>query len=306
MVFPVHMDDVVCVRANPKGRTMSKTNTNLESVLFSRRFSGQLVLTLTAGLVGLIIADLLFVILYPDFSDALNFAVNVDREGNYATWFNCTIDLLVGLAAWGIAWISANHLTLGEARTNVRAWTATGFVFVYLGMDDASQIHERFGAQARKLIETHFTGLVSDGSVFWEYRWFMWIPVFTILGCVIAFYLFRLFRQTIWKAKRAKWLVIAGMLLLASNPLTEVVETQFTLPAKGVQESASTIQAANPVDMVRLKILTLIQESTEMAGVIFILFGFLLYGEFLLHTVGTRLSLPYCPLSPHEGQNQSC
>jgi hypothetical protein len=282
-------DDLGLIVRTEKDRAMVSSNRSLEASLFDRRFIKWVAGVLVALLGLLVIGDVLFVIVWPEASNFVSFQVNVDNEGNWSTWFNSTIDLFVGVAAFIVAWLKSREPRAPGRRYDVMGWILSGCVFVLLGMDDASQLHDSFSAVVANAIYAVRIGI----PIVQELRYYMWIPLLGIPGIAVTVLMGIFFYRNLWRVPAARWLALAGIVLFLSNPVVEVFESKIILDTN--PESIEELYFTDLTAWRTLQVLTLIQETTEIGAVICFLIGFMLFGG---HLVGNEVTGPEAlPLS---------
>lgn len=257
-----------------------KRNESLERAIFDSCFIKRTAFLLVAGVVILIGSNILFKIwLRPEWW-AFMFQINLDGEGNLATWYNSTLFLLVSMVAFVLAWMVQSQ-TPGrtEARVDVIGWLFTGVVFLYLAVDDAAQIHDIFSVTIKNVLEWSAIPVLS------ELGWYSWIPVYVFLGVGSIVVMFVFFRRNIWKVRRATLLVLLGVFLFALNPVTEILENNRVDLLPEIKDGPSLGQQLlefNHEVWVEFQILIMIEESSEMLGAICFLIAFLSFGEHLV------------------------
>ncbi len=116
--------------------------------------------------------------------------LDITLEANLATWFSSTQLLVTGLVA-------ACLVRLRRAqglRNSWMGWTVLAVFFIYMGIDDAAQIHERLATvTADALKESESESLVTEAvRGFRSYYWqLLFLPVFGALGLFMMVFLFR-------------------------------------------------------------------------------------------------------------------
>lgn len=271
---------------------MNPSDHSLEAAIFNRRFIKWVAGVLATLSALLVVGDVLFVIIWPEASNFIGFQVNVDNEGNWSTWFNSTIDLFVGLAAFSVAWLRIREPRTPGQRYDVVGWILAGCVFVYLAIDDAAQLHDAFASILANAI--YAVGLAIP--LVQRLRYYMWIPLLGIPGIVVIVGMAIFFRRNLWRVPAARWLALAGVVLFLSNPVTEVIESKLIL-----DKNPPSIEALYQTDLSAwrtLQILTLIQETTEVSAVICFLAGFLTFGESLVRNFEASREITPVPAKP--------
>jgi hypothetical protein len=206
--------------------------------------------------------------------------VDVDNEANWTTWFNTNLDELAGVAAILIAWLVSRQP--GHKRRDVIGWLLVGSVFLYIGMDDAAQIHEYMaGDVIGKLVGWvgQFVHLAA-----WM-RWYLWIPLLGIPGVIVFYFVMEFLRRNLWPIRWARWLSIIALALFLSNFVTEGLESRITAPTVDTEAPRFYDQLIDTDHQawLTLKLITLAQEVTEMTGAVLFMASFMLFGESLLN-----------------------
>ncbi|MEZ4637554.1 MAG: hypothetical protein R2856_21810 [Caldilineaceae bacterium] len=200
---------------------------SLEETIFSNRFIARTVAVTLTALVLIVIGHLVFVILFPYSPLFIRFQVNVDQEGNFVTWWNSTLNLAAGIAAFLIAWLLARRPK--DNRRSNRAWIAMGAMLVYIGIDDAAQIHEHtYGIFARV---NAFLGQWVPYIL--EIGWYLWIPVLGIPAVILLLIVAKAIYKDLQANRTALILFGCGIVLLLTNPITEYVQAK-KLPARSL------------------------------------------------------------------------
>ncbi len=169
--------------------------------------------------------------------------INITYETNLPTFFSFCIDFLTGITA---LLLYQEHRKFG--------WLATGIFFLYMGFDDALQIHEYLGS--------YFGDAFLKGG-FVSYYWQVFFdPFFAVVGGLIFLFL-------VWQFKEAgcKWCIVllfAGYLCYAIAVGLDYYE--------GLDTDLSWL-----MDFLRMKhravihLMRATEEYIEMAGAVMIL-----------------------------------
>lgn len=111
--------------------------------------------------------------------EALTILVDLDTEANLPTLFN------VLLFYFGAALF---FLHAREAFTQAaHGWKVMAWVFLFLGMDEGAQIHEKFVLVTKRVLETF------AGDRFGGWLHYTWVIPYALAMVVLAAYLFRWF-----------------------------------------------------------------------------------------------------------------
>jgi hypothetical protein len=259
---------------------MAKPTQSLESAIFNRILIRRLLWTLTGLMVLLIIAHVVLnIVLYDGTPGSISRAVDVDAEGNLATWFDSTLDMLAGFGAFALAWLVHQQPDISSRRSRVLGWILVGCVLFYLGVDDASSLHEAIAGAVGNMVSR--TDL--SNSPLEQVKWQLWIVVLGIPGIVILALVWRFFYRNIWHLRRPRWFVSIAVALLLLNPFQEVVEGR-ALSSAGYDAPPGypVLYQEDRDTWLLLSLLTTAQEAGEILSVIFFLGAFLYIGESLL------------------------
>lgn len=250
----------------------------LEEALVSPVFIRRLTVGLLVFVALLMVANLLLIVAFPNIlPGAVKDLIDVDTEGNGATWVNSTLFMAVALSIWLVAALAyVKKQAMAASRRTLLGWLVISAVFVYLSIDDAAQLHEAVARNTGKILDFLH---VTDSTIL-SFSPFLWIPLLGIPGIVIMLWMLRFFYIHIWNVRAARNMLVIGALLLLSNPLTELPESRINA-ANGLQP-LPVLQQTNHDAWVQLKLLTITQEATEFAAPVFFIAGFLLMGQSIL------------------------
>lgn len=217
----------------------------------------RVILVCLACEVLLVALDLLFNVLDLAGDRSVRRIFNIAREQSLPTWFASTQAVLVGAVALSAAW-------LAEGRRRRWGWTAVGLFFIYVGADDAAEIHERVGsALGRATAEGGSTWRDSFPSFAWQ----LFIAPLLAVGLLFSV----LFS---WLQSRAGssrvWIVVAVACFGLSQGLDFL---------EGIDSLESTYESLAEEFDVRVYVVThtlkLIEEYLEMVGTTGFLAAFL-------------------------------
>jgi len=120
--------------------------------------------------------------------------VDITLEANIPTWFSSTQAIVTGIIA-----LLIGHIRKQQAeRKKMTGWYLTGLFFIYLGIDDAAQIHERVSTFINDVVkEGSSNGLISSlVDMFPSYHWqVLFLPVFIIAGVIMLVFIFSELKQ---------------------------------------------------------------------------------------------------------------
>lgn len=263
---------------------MNRTQLPLEAVLLSQSFIRRAVGVLLALILLLVMGHIVLVILWPEGNlNFLRLAVDLDREANWATWFNSTMHLCTALGAALVAWLTHSRALTPVQRRSALGWLAASAIFLYLSMDDAAQLHETFAAVLAGKIQT-----MSVPTWFMELRWFIWIPILGIPGVLALAALVAFLKRTLWTTPLARMLVMLGVVFFLCNPLAEAFEDRYYSLVGGPvgDHIATRLYAVDRVAYRQFQGLIVIEEMGEMLGTLAFLTAFLVYGQRLVYRSG--------------------
>lgn len=114
---------------------------------------------------------------------------NIAREDSIATWFAATQAFLVGITS-GLVFLYARTMKSGGAEC--LAWLFLAFFFIYVGVDDAVEIHERVGPVITKAFESASFKQIAPvffqniSEIFSSYLWHAaYAPFFALMALLI-------------------------------------------------------------------------------------------------------------------------
>ena len=178
--------------------------------------------------------------------------LNFDSESNLPTWFSTFLFFLCGY-----------HLYQNRRAEdgNVSFWTILAGVFVYLGIDELAQLHEKFNRVGRSLVGYE----VGEGNALLHHAWT--IPYLLIFGVVGLLLLRGFLRLPYW----VKWrFVLAGGVFISG--------------AVGMEMLSGTLLADGDKTIVYY-VFTTLEESLEM-------FGLILFNHTILQYAASRRLRP--------------
>ena len=178
-------------------------------------------------------------------SSNLYLKFNLNTEGNIPTWYSTILLFSVSAVSFFIYQIT--NLKPGSNKINYGFWLTVSFTFLFLSLDEASQIHE--------LIDQHTS--------------IKWVYVYAPFGALFFSYCGMHFYRTWKENKRIGTWILGGLIVYACGGLLcEWVSHHF-----------------QPLPPFIQKVEFIMEEGLEMFGVILILTGCLNKLDFCLREV---------------------
>ena len=168
----------------------------------------------------------------------------LDAENNIPTYFSTLLLLAAGLL---LATIAANRTQ--EASHYSRHWRALSVIFVILAFDEAVSLHEMLNFPIRQLLGV-------NGLLFFGFA-VVAIPMVVVLAIIYAKFLIQLPSQT------RLIFVLAAVLYLGGQIGVEMLGGAY------FESNGSTTAA--------YLLITTVEESLEMSGIILFIYGLLIY-----------------------------
>lgn len=160
---------------------------------------------------------------------------NVDGEGNVPSWFSCILLFLCAQTMWALSRRSA-----GEPRQWQRHERALAVVFVYLSIDESTQLHEQTIAPLQRMLDL-------SGALF-----FGWIVVAVPLTGLFALLMLGYLRAL--PARIGRGFMLAGLIYVGG--------------AAGVEMIGSVLWSEGNVQTVGYVLQTTVEEGLEMVGLL--------------------------------------
>jgi len=224
-------------------------------------------------LLALLIIELIFLMIdglfnccWTGASRDLKVLFDITREANLPTWFSSTQALVVGL----LAWLLARQRTGLKPQQAATGWYVIAVFFSYLGIDDATQLHERVATALSNSAESGEANswLVDQFLGFSSYYWqFLFVPVFGAIALYMFLFLYRVFDG--WKKL---FIFSSGIALYVVAVVLDYVE--------GIDHWVAWM-AENSfyIESQVTHFLRALEEFLEMFGTSLILYSFLLAGS---------------------------
>lgn len=196
-------------------------------------------LTLFAFCLVLIHSMVLAIYFYIDDPSTFDFVrlIDLDYEGNIPTLFSSLLFLLNGLLLY---LVSAHTRQSGQAYANY--WLVLACVFVFLGFDEGTRLHEEIGDIFEQFVE-------AEGLLF-----FPWVIPYSIAFLIATAIYFR-FYLTLDRTLQIRLFISAAL---------------FLSGALGFELLSATQADEYGTSSLSYSVLYTIEESLEMAGLIFL------------------------------------
>jgi hypothetical protein len=194
---------------------------------------------------------------------------NIARENSIPTWFSSIQAQLLGLTVLFIAAVQKRHISAFKTW----GWILIGLFFLFIGIDDFAEIHEKLGGVLERMAATDGD---DEGAIIGtlmknpSFSWHTFIaPVFALCGLAIALFLWMEF----WKLNLFRYLFLGFGCWIVAQSLDFVeglddIETYY----KSVQDYFS-IERAYLVSHT----FKVVEEYLEMLGTTLLWVGFLSY-----------------------------
>jgi len=126
---------------------------------------------------------------------------NIARENSIPTWFSSIQAQVLGVTVFLIAIVQAPHIS----RFKMWIWILIGMFFLWIGIDDAAEIHEKLGGALERMANKD-SGMITG---FWlknpSFPWHTFIaPFFALCGLGILVFL----SATFWRLNLIHYLVL--------------------------------------------------------------------------------------------------
>jgi len=166
---------------------------------------------------------------------------DVDGEGNVPSWFSCVLLFLCAQTMWALSLRGAD-----ETRRWQRQERALAVVFVYLSIDELTQIHEQTIAPLQRMLDL-------SGALF-----FGWTVVAVPLTGLFALLMLGYLRAL--PARTGRGFVLAGLLYVGG--------------AAGVEMIGSLLWSEGNTETLGYLLETTVEEGLEMVGLVVFLIRF--------------------------------
>jgi len=205
---------------------------------------------------------------------------NIARENSIPTWFSSTQAQLLGVTVFLIALVQAPHIS----RFKMGMWIFVGLFFLWIGIDDFAEIHEKLGGALERMAKKD-----DDQGIIIEFLLknpsFPWhtliAPIFALCGLMITVFLW----TTFWQLKLTRYLILGfGCWIIAQG-------IDFIEGLEKVDEYYKMIQERFEIEEKYAVSHTfkVVEEVLEMFGTTLLWIGFLHYFTRVSHGIQIKL-----------------
>jgi len=152
----------------------------------------------------LIVCDYIFN--YKDIFDDLSIRRiwNIARENSIPTWFSSMQAQVLGITVFLIAIVQKN----GISRLKFWGWILVGMFFLWIGIDDFAEIHEKLGDAFERMFDKsdkEWGGVIGFLLKNPSYAWHAFVaPIFALCGLIILLFLWTAF----WQLNLTRYLIL--------------------------------------------------------------------------------------------------
>lgn len=172
---------------------------------------------------------------------------DMDGEGNIPAWFSASLFLLCALLLQFIALYQKS-----QHAPYVKHWQGLFWIFIFLSMDEASQIHEKTIKPLRNLLHVH------EGVLY-----FAWVIPGAIFVMIMIYFYYK-FIMSLPAQTKLHFLVSAGL---------------YILGALGIELIQGYYASQYGFNNIRFVILVTLEEVLEISGIIVFFYGLSQYIE---------------------------
>lgn len=186
---------------------------------------------------------------------------NIAREDSLANWYASSQLLLTGFI---LLIIFSFEKASKSPKNSLFGWGLMAGFFIYMGIDEATKLHERLGSSFKIFAEQNET-LGQMLSAFPSYPWqLILVPFFAAMGLFIVWFLYR--KLNTWQLKANIVLALAFYVLAVGLDFVEGMQSDpYTALAAYLNLSTESIRHFSKV----------IEETIELLGTTFFLLTFL-------------------------------
>jgi len=221
---------------------------------------------LTAVFAVLLVVDVVLIVLHVGFGWSL---INLDEEGNLATWYSSAKLLALAVVA-GTIWTAEGRQTQSQRRKFRVLWLLVALIFLGLSIDETSSIHERL---ARVVMQESSVGLdiretVLGGDATKDA--FAWVLIFSPLIVATAVFFLFFFYTRLFRSRHG---FVPAMAALGLFLLAVIMESTIYL--------SPSMREWTTGELSRYRAGIALEESGEILGSTLFLLAFLRYRLFL-------------------------
>jgi hypothetical protein len=194
---------------------------------------------------------------------------NIARENSIPTWFSSIQAQLLGVTVLCIAGIQKNRISM----VKTWGWILIGLFFIFIGIDDFAEIHEKLGGVLERLAssENNESGAIV-GTLMKNpsFSWHTFIaPIFALCGLAIALFLWMEF----WKLSLFRYLFLGFGCWIVAQSL------DFVEGLDDIDDFYKLVQDYFSIERYYLVTHTfkVVEEYLEMLGTTLLWVGFLSY-----------------------------
>lgn len=204
---------------------------------------------------------------------------NVARENSIPTWFSSMLAHLLGITVLAVAAVQRHSISIFKTV----AWVLIGLFFLWIGIDDFAEIHEKLGGVLVRMADdgnnSGLTGVLLQNPSF---SWHTFIaPVFALFGVAILlflwveFYRLRLLHYVILGF--GCWFVAQGLDFIEGLDNADELYRWF-------QDTLDMVDGYGISHTFKV-----IEETLEMVGTLLLLTGFMQYLAYVSNGLQFRL-----------------
>lgn len=171
-------------------------NKNSINVSFNLKIRRDYLISILLGIaLGFLLLDFIQFMLDGAIPRKLGRLIDITSEGNLPTLFSSLLAIMAGITAFVISL----QYHFETSRKNKLSWLLIAGFFIYLGVDDSSQIHESLATVFTNNLKTEpnagwlATSFLSFKSYYWQV---MFLPFFALFGLYMLAYLKSEFNNT--------------------------------------------------------------------------------------------------------------
>ncbi|MFK5971596.1 MAG: hypothetical protein QM487_15965 [Candidatus Marithrix sp.] len=129
---------------------------------------------------------------------------NIARENSIPTWFASMQAHALGITVFMIAIVQSRYISW----LKLSIWILIGMFFLWIGIDDMAEIHEKLGGALERMVtknDTEWEGPIGLLLKNPSFAWYTFIaPIFALFGILIAVFLWKAF----WELSLTHYLIL--------------------------------------------------------------------------------------------------